>query len=101
MVATVVRCEWDNLKAMSKLAKHGVTFEEACTALDDPGAVTAVDVEHSTEEAREVTYGHAPAGHLLVIVHARRGDHNRIISARHAGRRGRRRYGALQGGVLP
>jgi uncharacterized DUF497 family protein len=31
-----MRYEWDPIKAADNLAKHGVSFEEAATALRDP-----------------------------------------------------------------
>ena len=42
-----VRFEWDNDKAASNLAKHGVTFDEASTVFSDPLAVIFEDEEHS------------------------------------------------------
>jgi uncharacterized DUF497 family protein len=47
--------EWDNRKAATNLRKHGVSFEEAVTALEDPLAVTYRDPDHSVEESRLLT----------------------------------------------
>ena len=41
--------EWDTKKAVSNLAKHGVEFESARLAFDDPHALVAFDEEHSTQ----------------------------------------------------
>jgi hypothetical protein len=49
--------EWDNRKAAANLRKHGVAFEEAVTALEDPLAVTYRDPDHSTDELRFLTFG--------------------------------------------
>jgi len=40
-MATVISgdFEWDDAKAAANLAKHGVAFEEAVTAFDDPHAL--------------------------------------------------------------
>ncbi len=40
---TVLRFEWDRDMAARRLRKHGVTFEEACTALADTLSVTILD----------------------------------------------------------
>lgn len=38
-----MKCEWDARKAESNLRKHGVSFEEAATALADDLSVTGAD----------------------------------------------------------
>ena len=84
--------EWDAQKAAENLAKHGVLFDEASTVFGDPLAGTILDPQHSTDEFRFVTIGLSTAQRLIVIAHADRGDRIRIISARRATRRERRRY---------
>jgi uncharacterized DUF497 family protein len=66
--------EWDARKALSNLAKHGVSFEEASTIFSDPLSLTIPDPEHSRAEARFVTVGGAVDGKLLVVVHTDRGE---------------------------
>lgn len=83
---------WDARKAAANRKKHGVSFEEACTALRDPLAATGADPEHSEGEARWVTFGVSDAGRLLVIAHTEAGDVIRIVSARLAKRPERRIY---------
>jgi uncharacterized protein len=39
--------EWDELKAVRNLAKHGVTFQEAATVFGDSLALTVSDPDHS------------------------------------------------------
>jgi uncharacterized DUF497 family protein len=87
-----MRCEWDPAKAAANLRKHGVSFEEAATALADDLAVTGVDPDHSRGESRFVTFGVSSAGRLLVVAHTERGDRLRVISARSATKRERRIY---------
>lgn len=76
--------EWDSDKASSNLRKHGVSFEEAATALLDPRALAQEDA-HSEAEARWVLVGMSSRVRLLTIVYTLRdGDRVRLISARKA-----------------
>lgn len=76
--------EWDNDKNQSNIARHGISFDEAATALDDLFSVTIADALHSIEEDRFLTIGFSTHGRLLVVVSTERGDRVRIISARPA-----------------
>jgi uncharacterized DUF497 family protein len=84
--------EWDERKAEINRVKHGVTFHEAATVFGDPMAITFGDPDHSTEEARFVTFGYSDGNRFLVVAHAERGSVTRIVSAREATRRERRLY---------
>ena len=84
--------EWDAWKAARNLAKHGISFDEASTVFGDPLAGTIPDPGRSVEEERLVTIGHSDRGTLIVVIHVERGSRTRIISARRATRRERRRY---------
>lgn len=44
--------EWDEDKAATNLAKHGVSFAEAKTVFDDPLYVDFYDPDHSDNEQR-------------------------------------------------
>jgi len=99
MVYTVfTRFEWDPRKARSNLAKHGVSFELAMTAFDDPFGLVAIDETHSTpEEEREWRIGESDEGVLVVVFTQRdQGRTCRLISARRANRRERRGYEDLR-----
>jgi hypothetical protein len=99
MVYTIfTRFEWDARKARSNLAKHRVSFELAMTAFDDPFGLVAVDDTHSTsEEEREWRIGESDEGVLVVVfTHRDQGRTCRLISARRANRRERRRYEDLR-----
>ena len=74
--------EWDARKASENLRRHRVTFQEAASVFHDPLAVAFPDPDHSLEEDRYITIGMSSAGRLLLVPHAHRGDHIRIISAR-------------------
>lgn len=78
--------EWNRAKAATNVRKHGVTFEEAATAFDDPFAVTFADPDHSASEERWLTFGISNRQRLLVVSHTERHDCLRIISAREATR---------------
>jgi hypothetical protein len=77
-----VRFAWDAKKAALNARKHGVTFEEASTALRDTLAVTGFDPDHSLGERRFVTFGVSNRGRLLVVSHTEEGDVIRMITAR-------------------
>lgn len=84
--------EWDEEKARSNAAKHGVSFEEASSVLSDPLSLTIDDPVHSVTEERFITLGVSLQGRILAVVHTERGDHIRVISARVATRRERQNY---------
>lgn len=84
--------EWDAQKAAQNLVKHGVSFDEASTVFGDPLAGTILDPRHSSDELRFVTIGLSVSQRLIVVAHAERDDRIRIISARRATRRERRKY---------
>jgi uncharacterized DUF497 family protein len=87
-----VNFEWDSAKAAENGAKHGVSFEEASTALRDPLSVTGLDPDHSIGEERFITFGVSSRGRLLVVAHTDREDIIRIINARQATRIERKVY---------
>lgn len=84
--------EWDPRKAAINLRSHGVSFEEASTALEDELSLTGDDPDHSIDEVRYITFGISSAGRLLVVSHTERGERIRIISARPATRAERELY---------
>ncbi|PYN25048.1 MAG: hypothetical protein DMF83_28230 [Acidobacteria bacterium] len=84
--------EWDRAKAEDNIAKHGVSFGEATTALRDPLSTTGVDPDHSFGEERFITFGVSTRGRLLVVAHTDHEDIIRIISAREATRTEREIY---------
>ena len=84
--------EWDDNKARTNLAKHGVSFEEATTVFADALSITIPDPAHSQAEDRFIILGHSHRRRLLVVVHTERGDRIRLISARRASRNERKQY---------
>ena len=83
--------EWDPVKALSNARKHGVQFADAFAVLEDERALTMRDPS-AHEEERWVTLGLDALGRVLVVVYAWRGESVRVISARKATPRERRRY---------
>ena len=86
--------EWDSVKATTNARKHGVTFDEASTVFGDPLALLMPDPDHSEGEERYVLLGMSTQQRLLVVAFAERPPRTRLISARRAVRRERRRYEA-------
>lgn len=87
-----MRFSWDDPKASANERKHGVSFAEATTALEDPMAVTFPDDDHSHDEQRFLTIGLSASGRILVVAHTERSLSTRLISARPATRSERRNY---------
>ena len=83
--------EWDPGKARLNSRKHGVSFADAVASLEDEGALTMRD-PCSGEEERWATLGLDALGRVLVVVFTWRGEGVRLISARKATPRERRRY---------
>ena len=86
------RFEWDARKAAGNLTKHGVSFDEAITVFGDPLNVLISDPDHSIGEKRYLLLGTSNRQRLLVVAFAERPPRTRIISARRANRRERRKY---------
>ncbi|MBF0425797.1 MAG: BrnT family toxin [Magnetococcales bacterium] len=82
--------EFDPTKAAANRKKHGVSFQEAATVLDDPMAVVSEDSSHP--EHRFQAIGASATGGILAVVFTYRGQRCRIISARQAERWERRLY---------
>src|ERR1700677_393480 len=90
---------WDRAKAETNYRKHGVRFERAIEALDDPYALTRMDRIEGGEH-RWQTLGMVGAATILFVAHTEEDDDGdeivRIISARTATRLERRRYDAAR-----
>lgn len=85
------RFEWDDAKAASNLAKHGVSFEDACAVFDDPSAIGEAD-PGVHREVRLRTIGSTGSRVLFVVSTEVDDDVTRIISARRATRHEEDRY---------
>ena len=87
-----VKFEWDQGKAASNLAKHGVPFEEAVGVFADPLARVFNDESHSMQEQREIIIGHSDRGRLLLVSFTARDEAVRVLSARKATKMERKDY---------
>src|SRR5262249_32664777 len=89
--ATVVvgEFEWDESKAVANFTAHGVSFDEALGAFNDPNSVEVADAIHPE---RINVIGFSGRARLLFVVALERGDRTRIISARKATRAEERLY---------
>lgn len=83
--------DWDPQKAAANLADHKVGFELAKGVFRDPFAIEFLDDREDYGEDRFVIIG-MTEGRLLTVVYTLRADRTRIISARRAEPRERRRY---------
>ena len=83
--------EWEDAKAAANLVNHGVSFEQARDAFDDPFAIDFVDDRGDYGEQRLILIGMVE-NRLLVVAHTMRHDTVRIISAREAEPHERRQY---------
>ncbi len=83
---------WDKNKANINLRKHGVSFEEATTALHDSLSVTGYDPDHSISEDRFITFGISNKNRLLTVSHTEENEIIRIISCRLATSQERKIY---------
>lgn len=83
--------EWNDAKAASNWLDHGVRFEAARGVFQDIFAIEWTDDRHGDTEERFVTLGMVE-GHLLFVSYTLRQGRIRIISAREAEPRERRRY---------
>jgi hypothetical protein len=87
-----MRFEWDHDKAASNLRKHGVSFEEAMTVFYDPLSATFSDPDHSLDERRFITIGYSSRHLLTVVCHTERRGSVRLINARRATKREKKRH---------
>jgi uncharacterized DUF497 family protein len=90
-----VRVEWDVDKNRENLEKHGISFEEASDLLlGIADSMEVFDAAHSEDEDRYIAIGPIVRGLIVVVFTERDEETVRIISAREATRRERRRYEA-------
>lgn len=86
------RFEWDDQKAALNLARHGLSFDDAATAFDDPAGFEVADLRRDYGEARFRLIAKAWDGQILAVIVTERGERIRIISARLANKKERDFY---------
>jgi len=75
--------EWDEAKAITNFARHGVPFDQAKRVFDDPFAIENLDEREYYGEDRFSILGIVD-GRLVYVAYTLRNDVIRIISARGA-----------------
>jgi uncharacterized protein len=84
--------EWDGKKASTNLSKHGISFIEATSVLDDPHVLILDDPLHSIGELRFLAVGYSNQNQILAVIYTERNNDIRIISARPATRKEQKTY---------
>ncbi len=89
--------DWDNNKNQSNIAKHGISFEEAIAIFDDPNILNYEDTRFNYGETRFVSIGQIilvtqEKTVIIVVIHTQRNQTIRLISARKANERERKRH---------
>lgn len=87
-----MKFNWDEDKAASNLAKHGVSFDEATTVFGDPYFIEFYDPDHSDDEDRFIMVGMSSMQRLLIVSYTDRHGAIRLISARETTRQERKAY---------
>ena len=91
-----MRFEWDPVKNISNIKKHGISFEEAMFVFTDKNALSIYENDNTFKEDRWITLGIVPNGNTLVVIHTERLKNNsnviRIISARKATKNENKQY---------
>jgi uncharacterized DUF497 family protein len=91
-----IEFEWDEAKAASNLAKHGVAFEYAAFVFQDPMVMVADASNPFDGEPRFKATG-TIEGRIFTVVFTDRLGRRRLISARRSNAKETRLYG----GALP
>jgi uncharacterized protein len=93
-----VEYEWDEAKAATNFAKHGISFTAAARALEDPHKIEILDDRFDYNEDRIQSLCMERGKVLFVVTVIPDENVCRIISARKATRHEQERY--FQGGPL-
>lgn len=86
-----MKFEWDENKNQRNIAKHGVSFEDACRIFEG-FTLGFVDNRKDYGEVREISIGVIDGIAVVTVVHTDRKSVCRIISARPASRSERKYY---------
>lgn len=82
--------EWDDAKNKINKIKHGINFKTAVKVFNDPYRFEEYDNEHSQDEDRWKVVG--MVDDILTVIYTEREESTRLISAREANEKERRRY---------
>ena len=94
-----IQFEWDLEKEKINIAKHKLSFTDACHVFADIFQLNLFDERHSDDEDRWAVIGEIPVMKIVVVVHTIRQGYDddddarvRIISARKATKKEREAY---------
>ena len=87
--------DWDDGKAASNLAKHGVPFPYATRVFQDAGMIDIDASRAGDDEVRKKAIG-VIEGRIFAVVFTEREGATRIISARRCNAKEARLYGEVQ-----
>lgn len=97
---SMVEFEWDDAKDRANIAKHGLGFDRASRIFVGP-VLTFADERDYDGEYREISIGMLESAAIIVVAHTDRQGRFRIVSARPATSRERKRYAkALRQGIV-
>ena len=90
--------DWDTVKNLSNISKHGIPFKLAATIFSDADAIFLDDYKHSQEEDRFIAIGMSKNLNLLTVCHCYRENDTviRIVSARRANNTEAKMYGGVE-----
>lgn len=86
------RFEWDKGNIDKSYKKHGITPNESEEIFLDEGLQVAKDIRHSQKERRFIGIGKTSDKKILFAVFTLRKDKIRVVSARIANQKERRKY---------
>lgn len=81
---------WDEEKRLANVVKHGVDFTDACRLFEGP-FMTMTDNRRDYGEIRSIAFGYVE-NRLIAVAFTKRQDIIRIISARKANDREKKRF---------
>ena len=85
-----MKFEWDEEKRLANVVKHRVDFTDACRLFEGP-FMTTTDNRRDYGEIRSIAFGHVE-NRLIAVAFTKRQDIIRIISARKANDREKKRF---------
>jgi len=83
--------EWDDIKNVENIKKHGISFEKAQDAFDDPERSIAIDLDHSTKNENRYFCFAKVENNILTVRFTYRNGKIRIFGAGYW-RKGKKTY---------
>lgn len=95
----MLQFEWGEAKNLRNIEKHGLSFETAARIFKGL-VLTAPDTRNDYGEPREISVGRLDEVVILCVAHTDRRGVIRIISARRASRKERKRFEDVEREIL-